>query len=238
MRRLLFILLLGMSVAAHAIDAASVGAKAARAFQAGDWPSAHALYMMLSDAEPRRPQPYGRAIVASLMRGDTTATASEVERALSHGVKLDSVLTVVETDLLALGKGNMYVAELHRIGKALPYLRRPMDIRLLDYYTFRCDAPNIIRYSRLLLAGLPDSATYLNSLANGYVLAGDMEHAVATWRHVIELHPDNLEALVSLGNALAETAPQQALPYLKKAYSLHPTPYLESLISSLENTDN
>ena len=233
MRRFIAILTCLAALTAFAADPDVIATRAARAFAAGEWASAHAMYVLVSDAKPMEAMPYGRAVVASLMRNDTTATTTEIRRALANGVALDSVLAVIEKESLALGKGNMYVGELHRISAEMPYLRRPVDARLLRYYIFRYDAPQIIRYSQTLLKGLPDSPVYLNTLAKGYSLNGQKDMAEQTWRHILELDSDNLEALVCLGNALRESDPQSALTYLFRANEIHPTPYLQATIRSL-----
>lgn len=210
---------------------ATIQDRADRAFSAREWASAQALYMLEADRTPAQARPYGRIVVAALMAGDTSCTISQIERAMAHGVPLDSVLSVVETESMTLGQGDMYAGELHRIENSLPYLRRPVQARLLNYYTFRNDPENIIRYSQLLLRGLPDSPRYLNSLAYGYTLAGDNAAAIATWEKTLKADPDNIEALVSLGNALFDIDQASALTYLRRAYSLRPSDYLLRLLN-------
>lgn len=210
---------------------ATIHDRADRAFSAREWASAQALYMLEADRAPAQARPYGRIVVAALMAGDTSSTISQIERAMAHGVPLDSVLSVVETESMTLGQGDMYAGELHRIENSLPYLRRPVQARLLDYYIFRKDPENIIRYSQLLLHGLPDSPRYLNTLAYGYMLAGDNAAAVATWKKTLEADSGNIEALVSLGNAMLDTDSVSALVFLRRAYSLRPSDYLLRLLN-------
>lgn len=232
----LFIFLFTVFICSGA-DSGALGHRASRAFDAGEWASAQALYLRVSDIEPADALPYGRIIFAGLMRGDTTVTTSSVERALTNHVPLDSVLTVLENEALAHFDGHLYVVELHRIGREMPYLRRPVDARLLKYYTFRSDAPMMIRYAQALLRGLPDSPQYLNILAKAYLIDGDIAAAIATWKRTVAADNDNLEALVGLGNALYESNPAEALPYLEKAQEIHPTPYLATRIAALKSPE-
>ena len=81
------------------------------------------------------------------------------------------------------------------------------------------------------MRGLPDSPRYLNSLAYGYTLAGDNAAAIATWEKTLKADPDNIEALVSLGNALFDIDQASALTYLRRAYSLRPSDYLLRLLN-------
>ena len=201
MRTLLFVILTLVSLECRSSGTDALSQRASRAFAAGEWASAQALYMRVS--------------------GDTTVTAPAVERALANHVPLDSVLSVLENEALAHADGNLYVAELHRIGRQMPYLRRPVDARMM------------IRYAQALLRGLPDSPHYLNILAKAYLIDGDIDAAIATWKRTVAVDSGNLEALVGLGNALYEQEPSAALQYLEKAQEIHPTPYLTSRIASL-----
>lgn len=210
---------------------AQLRVRAERAYEAREWPSAHALYMLVSEEEPTDATPYGRAAVAALMQGDSTVTAGRIETAMSHGVPLDSVLAVIEHETIALGQSTMYERELLRTAAALPYLQRPLQSRLLAHYLFRRDAANIIRYATVLLRGIPDNTTWLNSLAQGYLLAGDMQAAIDTWRRTLNADSDNIEALIYLGNALLPDDRAAALPYLIRANELQPSDYLRNIIS-------
>ena len=213
-------------------------ARARRAYEAGEWASAQALYGMVSS---RRPDDFGatsRALTAGLMRGDTVSAATLVEQAMSAGAPLDSLMNSFEDEARALGRADIYVATLHRLVESLPYMRRPFNARLLNYYCFRQDADRIIEYSQLLLSGLPDTPRYLNTLAWGYALNGDMESAIATWRRSIKADPDNFEALVAAGNALVGTDPEQALAFLLHANDINPSPYLNQIIRRLLTSSN
>lgn len=234
MRRLFLILLLCPAVLCSATGPDAMNVRAARAYESGEWASAQAMYSLVTEREPDDALPYGRAIVAASMRGDTASVCPLLEKGLQAGVPLDSLLGVIENGALALGEGSMYLSTLDRIAATLPYLRRPVDARLLSYFKFRRDAANTALYARRLLAGLPEDARYLNDLAWAEAMQGNFAEAEATWRKVLEYHSDNLEALTALGNMLVETRPDEALVLLGRANELHPSNYLASLISKLK----
>lgn len=234
--RLHFVILsLIASLAVNAADSGAVTARADRAYAAGEWASAGALYMLASNNEAPEARSFGRIIVCAVMRSDTTVTVPEIERALSARVPLDSVLTVVCDETRSLGRPQAFEAELTRIASGLPYLRRPLDSHFLRYYLGRADGQNIILYARRMLAGLPDSPAYLNALAYGQLLTADYDAAEKTWLAVLDADPDNTEALTGLGNLLLDTDRSRALDYLRHACRVSPTPYLTRLIEQNSN---
>lgn len=208
-------------------------ARAARAYSSGDWASAQALYGMVSSRSPGNCLAVARAVSAGLMRSDTTSVVPLIEQALSTGMPLDSLMNTFEDETRALGKADIYEATLHHLVMAMPYLKRPFNARLLAYYRFRQDADRIIEYSEILLSGLPGDVRYLNSLAWGYALKGDMPQALTTWLRATEADPDNFEALSSAGNALIPSDPQRARQLLQRACEIRPTPHLRHLLESL-----
>lgn len=235
--RFLVLFILSMAVGMPAFGAdntPSVIAKAARAFDAGEWASAQALYGILSDRQPKSGFNYGRSIVASERLGDHSAATAMLERAMANSVPLDSVLVHVESESLALGDSKLYPTFLEDSRTAMPWLSRALDTRLLDYYTFRHDPEMMVEASRKMLRGLPDSTEYLSVLARGLMMLGRDSEAADTWRHILEIDPSNLDALLRLGNYLYASAPAEALELLKKANALSPSPYLQQRIERLD----
>jgi hypothetical protein len=106
---------------------------------------------------------------------------------------------------------------------------------------FRHDAPNIITYSNLLLQGLPDNMTYLASLAYGYMLDGQEDKGVDTYKYILTLNPSDQNALIELGNYYYKDyrhhgnneSRELAAGYLKQAYNIRPTPYIAQLLENL-----
>ena len=146
------------------------------------------------------------------------------------GVGLDDVLEGVRTTTLALGRNELYCHFLLQTRRQLPYMSRAIDARLLDYYVFRCDAPRMVQYANIMLRGVPDSVEYLGILARGYLDQGMTERAVETYRRILELAPDNYDALLQIGLIMRETDPAAARPYLSRANALRPTPYVTSIL--------
>ena len=206
--------------------------RAALAYQNREYPSALAMYSVLAEREPHNTDAYTLAITSAQVLGDSTASTHLLEKAMHAGVGLDSVLEGVRTRTLALGRNELYCRFLLQTRRQMPYMSRAIDARLLDYYVFRCDAPRMVEYAGIMLRGVPDSVTYLRILARGYLDQGITDCALDTYRRILDIAPDDYDALLQTGLILRETDPESARPYLSRANSLRPTPYLTSLLSS------
>lgn len=239
-KSLLSLIILALSAGALAADRyEATGIRADRSFQWQEWPSAAAMYELMIRERPDSLRPYARAIVASQMTGDTAATFDLMERAMSHGLGLAEVLEAVRATDFSIGRGDSYGRYLHTLAEAMPWMRRALDNELLEYYTFRCDGPMMMHYASLMLAGLPESTEYLNLLARGCLLAGRDAEATATWRRVLAIDPDNLDALLYLGNYLEiKGRRDEAAPLLQRADSLHPGPFLQRAEGDSLKNDN
>lgn len=236
MRLLLLIFLITASVAARAGDQLAV--RADRAFDSGEWAQAQAMYGVLSSRPQAPAKPYARAIVAAYMLGDTTAVHTMADNAISAAVPLDSLLKHVETDSYNLRNGDIYPALLQDMAARMPYMRRAMLLRMLNYYVYRADAPNTIECVNQLLAGLPDDVRFLSILADAQFKTGDTDGAVATCTRILELDPTNYEALLAMANHYDGSGrPREALDYFRRADSIRATPYVTNRIAAL-NTSN
>ena len=68
------------------------------------------------------------------------------------------------------------------------------------------------------------------ALAQGRLFNGDYEGAMATYRDVLALYPDNYTALLYLGNYCRDNGKDaDALHYLRRAQALKPTPYVDEV---------
>lgn len=222
---------IGVSGQESGADAAATEARAARAYDAGEWAGAHALYMLLTERDPDNPRAYARAIVTAARAGQPDAAPALLERALARSIALDDVLGPVEADSRRLGAAAAYEDFLLRVREVLPWLSRAVDARLLAYYSSCSDPEAMERCARRMLVGLPDSADYLNVLARALLMQGRNGEAVATWQQVLAADADNLEALLSLGSYeldFGDAARGREL--LTRAYAIKPTPYLEALL--------
>lgn len=235
MRQAIALIIIIMSTGLQAATPYSVTAtRAARAYAAGEWANASALYLLMLDEEPDSAETYSRAIVASAMMQDSAMTVDLLERAMAHAIAIDTVLTDVRQSAFLIGQADIYHDFLLRLRQAKPYIRRAIDTRLLDYYLFRNDGEKIIEYSQMMLQGLPDKIQYLENLAHGYLLTGRNDEALATWGKILTQDPDNFDALVNIaGLYLTTDRPQEALPYLRHAHQINPTPYIAAQIDSL-----
>ncbi len=169
MRIFLLFVSIALPLLLNSAEPEALARKAARAFESEEWASAQALYGLVTDDSPTDVDAHARLITAALMRGDSTSVPGAVERALAAGVPLRALFENLRADLRsAIGYG-LYADALERIAKDKPYLRRPISDCLLDYYLERRDGTKIERCALYLLAGLPDSPKYLESLGWGQI---------------------------------------------------------------------
>lgn len=211
----------------------ALAARASRCYDHSEWASASAMYILLSEKEPADPMPYSRIMVSESMRGDSSAVVSTLERALSAGIPLDSVTGRMFREAVSLGRPEIYEKALTCAAGTLSWLRRPLDVKLLDYYTFRRNPSAMIVYARKILAGAPEHVSTLLLLGRAYAMEGSFENALEAWRKAEAVQPDNYDVLIEIGNYYALNDSPEAIPYLKKAYALRPTPYLADLIKRL-----
>lgn len=206
--------------------------RAQRAYDAADWPQVRALYTLLADRDATQPAYCARMILAAEMQGDTLAASAALQRAMSHGTPLDAVLQHIETDSYALGNGTLYPDMLMRLDRQMPYMRRAWALRLLKVYRFRNNPEGIIEYAgRLVRADMPNAADIYNLLGGAYVQSGRFDEAAAAYRNALAADPDNFDALVALGTLLRHTGDPEAVTFLRRAYTLRPTPALERLLT-------
>lgn len=219
-----------------AADPGLTATRAERAFGFGEWAQAGALYELMLAERPDSAGLYARAIVAASLQPDTLRAVELLERAMAHGVALDSVTSGVRTAAMTCGHTSVYADFLKRTRRLMPYMARAIDARLLDYYEFRNDGPQTVRLAEDMLRGLPDSVRYLSALARGQMLCGDARGAESTWRRIIALEPDNTEALRSLGVMLhTEGRVDEARPLLEHVQAISPSPFIYTLLQNEKN---
>lgn len=206
--------------------------KATRAFDAGEWATASALYNFMIHKRPADISAYAPAIVAAEAMGDSIRPMQLLTQSLQHGASVDSIISLVRQSSFKAARPQMFEPFLLEAKNANPWLRRPIDAQLLRWAEFRHDGPAIVTYARTMLQGLPTSAQFLNALAQGYMLCDLPQKAVETWTECLRHHPDNLPALLALGNYYTiNNRRDQALPFLTRAFAIAPTPRLQALIS-------
>ena len=206
--------------------------RAARFFNQQEWNQAAAVYDLMIDEKGNIPEVYGHAVVANAMRGDSIAQMRLMAKALDNHVPFDSVFSRVRQCSFSLGKANLYERFLTGVRATYPWMKRNIDSQLLNYYTFRRDGAMTTRYADMMLDGAPDNINFLLLKASGLVQSGLMDRAMQTYSEVLALDPDNIPALLNLGNYYYQTGdPTRARPYLERAYTLRPTPYLATLLA-------
>ncbi len=216
-------------------DYANISAKAERFFKYQEWPNAAAMYELMMEDSASVASNYSRAIVVAGMRDLPDYQMSVFQRSQTNLVPMAQVLDGVQQVSFSLGNASLYEDFLKLLLKRQPWLGRSVDRRLLDYYLFRRDADGIVRMSGVMLSTAPDNVVYLSTLGQGLMMLGNYQEACDVYRRILILQPDNACALLALGNYLyINDRPDEALPYLRKANSLSPSPYLVGLIRSCE----
>ena len=219
---------------AFATDYRLTEAKADRFFDNREWASAQALYGLMLDQTSGGAATYSRAIVASAMMGDTVSTSDLLAQAMSHGVKVDSLFEAVRTTAFEVNAPMVYESFMLTAQRDCPWLARAIDGQLLDYYLFRDNGEKVVVFANKMLAGLPESTYFLGCLARGHALQGDFETAVAVWKRILGIDPDNYDTLLNLGNYLIISGDEaDAESYLKRADKIKPTPYVTERLASL-----
>lgn len=236
-----YILLLILTLASVTVTAseriATLSRRAERAWTWQEWSSAATLYEIMLAERPDSAALYARTIVADEMAGDTAACLQLVERAMGRGIALRQLIADVRRTSFEIGAGDTYAGFLYRLSAGMPWLSRPLAGELLSYYTFRRDGAGMVRYARVMLAGLPDDIGYLSLLARGYMLLDLPDDALAVWRHILQLDPDCYDALLEAGTCLRiHGDPAGALQYLTRARQLRPTPYVALTIDDLRQS--
>lgn len=208
--------------------------KAERFFDNEEWASANAMYILMLEQDPKSTPVYARSIVANIMNGDTLRALEIVPQAMNNEVPFDSLMTDVRKVSFSIGHGDLYENYLLGIKNSFPWLSRVADNYLMQYYSFRKNGPELVRYARTMLAGLPDNRNFLRMLAQGELLSGNTGNALKTWLKVVSLNPDDYQTILDLANCYdAQGDNHEAFRWMKRAYELHPTPYVETRIDAL-----
>lgn len=207
--------------------------RAARAYAAGEWTSAQAMYAVLADREPGRAEYYAKALVAASAAGDSLTAIDMAASSMAAAVPPDSLLDIVRAESYGIVKPEIYPRLLDVMSLRLPYMKRAIMLRKLNYYRDRNDAPNTIACAEALLTGIPDNVRFLTVLAEARFANGQPEQAMAVYSRILELEPQNYEALVALANYYDARGLPEALEYFRRAQQVRPTPYVSERINQL-----
>lgn len=229
---------LGAMVPARAVSPYEVlQSRADRFFEQKEWAQASAVYDLMLDERPAVTATYGRAIVSNAMRGDSVAQISLMQKALDNHIPFDSVFSRVRQTSFSLGKTSLYEHFLGHVRAAYPWMKRTVDGYLLRYYAYRKNGLMMVRYSDLMLAGAPDNVEFLTMRGRGLFLQNLEQEAVETFSHILDIDPDNYDALVTLGNWYADLDTSESRPqardFLARAEALRSTPYVAARLRAL-----
>ncbi|MDE7093226.1 MAG: hypothetical protein K2O43_07390 [Muribaculaceae bacterium] len=138
----------------------------------------------------------------------------------------------------------LYENYLLQVKRHIPWMRRVADNYLMDYYTFRNNGPMMIRYSELMLKGLPNDVRFLSTLARGYLIENQTDKAIDIYHQILSVDPSNYKVMLILGNYYYDLYQankdnieykKQAVKYLTDASAIQATPYVQNLLRSLED---
>lgn len=229
-----------VAMSMQATDYATLQVKAQRFYHYQEWPSAIAMYTLMLQEQPAVPSTYAHAIVAAGMQQDPARQVAFLRQSMDAHVPLDSIYDLVQQLAFEQGNAPLYENFLESTGNTFHWLRRNIDARLLQYYTWRRNANSMVIYARRMLDGLPDNTDYLTALADGLMLRDDQQQAIDIYLHILAIDPDNYHALLVLGNyydnlshldRFNTEAPILARQYLSRADALRPTPYVTNLLN-------
>lgn len=218
-------------------DYERIESKAERFFANEEWASANAMYLLMLDQKPHVTSTYAHSIVAYYMIGDTLQAVEMLPRALSFHVPADILLRDIRKVSFSQGRGDLYEDLLKRVQQTFPWFSRIADNYLMQYYAFRQNGPELIRYAVTMLEGLPDNRNFLRMLASGQILTGYTSEALKTWHRVVELYPDDYDTVLDIANCYDALGDKTAtLTWMQRASDLLPTPYVTSKIAELRRT--
>lgn len=209
--------------------------KAKRFFDYREWASANAMYLLMLEQNPRDTQTYAHAVVAEMMTGDTIQALDMATRCMNYEIAPADFLSDIRNVSFSIGNGRLYEEYLLKIKKTYPWYTRIADNFLMQYYGFRQNGPELIKYADTMLQGLPDDRDFLRMLARGQLLDGNTRAALDTWEKTIRLYPDDYDTTLDLANtfdALDNRA--EALKWMERAFQLRPTPYVRQRIETLK----
>ncbi len=241
MRSILILLTFAASMAFHcgATGYDTLQKKATLFYDNEEWASALAMYTLMIDERPSITDNYSHAIISSALCGQADREMQLLEQSTKALIPLDSLYDNVQRLAFEHGEALLYEQFLKRAATTFTWLRRNIESRLLDYYTWRRDGQGMVQYAQVMLDGMPDDIKFLTSLADGYFILGDNVKAIGNYHKIISIDKNNYHALLVLGNYYLDLSKQDrfdiqsrdlATQYLSQANDIRPTPYVTNLL--------
>lgn len=168
--------------------------KARRAYDNGEWASSYAMYGVVASKPDAPAETFSRRLLAAEFLADTLATRSLVEEAFAAGEGLQDLLGALRAEAFDKNAPEAYERILLRGRRMMPWLTRPFDMALLDFYTFRRQPAEMKRCARSLLAGLPESVELWRALAQACMLEDDYSGALQAYERILEIAPEDADA--------------------------------------------
>lgn len=220
-----------LSLSAFADNFEALRLKASRYVEQREWLNASAMYWLMLDQRPDDSQLYADAMISNSLTGDTAAVVTLVHSAMENLVNPDTLFANVRARSFALDCPTVYKDLLTRARDNFPWMTRMVDRNLLDYYDYRNDGPQMVKYADRMLQGFPENITYLRVKARGSLLCGDDAQATRVWKHILDIAPDNYDTLIDISAYyVAGGNHATAVPYIRRAMDIRSTPYLRSLL--------
>ena len=232
---LLVITVLAFAIRSHAeTPYDSVAAKASRFYAQKEWRSALAMYYLMIDERPADCNLYAKAIAVAGMVDDRSAQKRLTENAFKNRVAVDSLFSGVFNQAISIGQADILEKYMSDVVTYEPWLDRVVSSGLLKYYLFRHNGPMAVDYAAKMLHGLPGDIGFMQALAQGYLDCNEIGQAEKVYETILAKDADNIEALLYLGNGAINSGNKKAgAEYLRRAYELNPTPYLEKLLEEI-----
>ncbi|MDD2962099.1 MAG: hypothetical protein PHR45_08505 [Muribaculaceae bacterium] len=197
----LCILILICSISAGAVvDYNSLKGKAQRFYDNDEWGSALAMYELMLQQRPDVIDTYYKAITIAGISKNEQLQTSLMERSEKQTIPFDSIFAGIRSTAISLGKPDIYVDFLTLMKTRQTWLSRAIEVELLDFYIFRSNADMMISSAKGLLVSAPDNILFLKTIGEGYSLKGEFVESMNWYRKIIEYHPQNIDALLILGN--------------------------------------
>lgn len=218
-----------MALSVSALDNATVRLRADRYFSQSEWPSASAFYGLLIEQDQECKDIFGRAVISAMMIPDTASVLRFTNDAINRHVPFKSLFSMVKNESFGIGSDDAYENYLLLIKANYSWMTRTVDNSLMEYYTYRKDGKNMIKYAQIMLDGLPDDVKFMTVLAEGYLLDNQIENALTVYHRILEIAPDDYNTLLYLGNYYLNSGDaEKSKDYFRRAYAIKPTPYVKS----------
>lgn len=229
------------------VSLSTIRDKADRFYQHEEWANALAMFRAILEREPTDIQTYGRSVTVYGAISNPDEQIELLEATQRYALPLDSLFEEVKRSAFEIGRPELLEDFMILVKKEQPWMKRNIDIRLARLYDSRNNAEKMIEMSDTLLAVNPDDPPMLRIKARGFMLLDRYDDAIAIYKRIIELSPDDVDAMLNIGVyyfsefdtrrlALSSAEAEEARKYLSMAYRLRPTPHLQQMLNRLNGT--